>query len=519
MLKQVGTWDRAFKKRLQLNRHILVWKNGSKVVPSSRCSEFCPPGTKQSLTVACCWECIPCPPGTVSASYSSTNCTECAADEKGNHDNTKCVALPVDSLTLNDIRGIALLVTAGIGIILTLFTFGVFVKYRHTPVVKSSNQQLSYVYLLSILVAFSLTSLLTVGLTEFSCAANVLLNTIYYNVCVSILFLKTIRLLHAFKFQVPSSSSTKCFYNTRYQFAVLGILNLLPVVLKILFLLVEPPPLVRVTIVPQQYKILQCKSDASTAGILINVAIHAYEFILSVLVAYYAFRARKLPSNFKETKYIAFIMYIQLTTTATTIVIFTSLSTGSIRTTLYCLLQLCSAYSFLLCIFAPKLFIILRHPEKNTSDFVKATVARNTMERSLRNSLYGLHLVFPSAERSPRRSRSQTSSTMLSTNSVPAVAESSPRRVTWDSHMTTNGIISESGVLDNLQLSNGIRSLTDHVKGGIRSGIPEENANEETGVGQTQNHDMDGAFSNAANSEENLKDTDYHKPELDDTRF
>ena len=158
------------------------------------------------------------------------NCTECAIDEKSNHDNTKYEALPLDNLTLKDGRGIALLVTAGIGVSLTLFTFGVFLKNRHTPVVKSSEPGLCYIYLFSILVAFSAAGLLTFGLTAFSCTANLLLGTIYYNICVSILFLRTTRLLHVFNFRAIAKSKTRCFHNTRYHFAVLVVLNLLPVV-------------------------------------------------------------------------------------------------------------------------------------------------------------------------------------------------------------------------------------------------------------------------------------------------
>lgn len=534
MLKNVGTWDRAFKERLQLKRDLLVWKNGSKVVPTSRCSDLCPPGTRQSPIVACCWECIPCPPGSVSKGYSSTNCTECEIDEKSNHDNTKCEALPLDNLTLKDGRGIGLLVTAGIGVILTLFTLGVFVKYRHTPVVKSSNPELSYVYLFSMLVAFFSTGLLTFGLTPFSCTANLLLSTVYYNVCVSILFLKTTRLLHVFRFQAIATSRSHCFYNTRYQFAVLVVLNLLPVVLNTILLIFEPP-LVRVKIVQLQYKILECKSNGTTTGIIIICSIYAYELVLSALVAYYAFRARKLPSNFNETKYIAFIMYIQLTTWGATIAIFTSVWAGSFRTMLYCLVQLCSAYSFLLCIFTPKLYIILRHPEKNTPDYVKATVTRNTMKRSFANSLSGLDLVITSAERSSS-SRSETLPTTLSSNGAPAsVAKSEntnskkrvPRRVTWDSHMTINDVITERGVLNNLQIANGIRTSTGHVKG-MSLGIPEENTNEETSnVVHSRERSVDNAFCNAAISGDSWKGTmgmrtgltGYYKPEAQDTRL
>lgn len=412
LLNKVGTWNKARKKRLQLPTDGIRWKNGSTVIPTSRCSEFCPPGTRQTSAIACCWECIPCRSGKISTSYSSTNCTPCKADEKSTHNNTKCEELPLDNIVLKDVRGMSLLVIVGIGVLLTLCTLGVFVKYRDTPVVKSSNRELSYLFLVSILIAFLAASVLVNGPTPFSCVTNMLLHTIVFNLCISILFLRTSRLLHAFNSQTVLKSKTHWFYNRNYQFVALGILNLFPVVLITIFLVIKPPS-VQVTIVPFQYKILQCWVFTTTE-IVITCAVYAYEFFLSVSVAYYAFRARKLPSNFNETKYIAFNMYVQLTTCVTTFAVFTNLRPGSLRAILNCLVQLCRAYSFLLCIFAPKLFIIFRHPEKNTLDYFKAAVARNTMKRCLSNSLTELRIV--SATRKTR-SRTETSSPGLSGSS------------------------------------------------------------------------------------------------------
>ena len=163
-------------------------------------------------------------------------------------------------------------------------------EYRHSRVLKSSNPGLSYVYLFSILVAFSAAGLLTFGLTPLSCTANLLLSTVYYNVCVSI-----------------ATSRSHCFYKKRYQFAVLVVLNLLPVILNTIFLIFEPP-LVRVKIVQLQCMISECKSSGNATRISIICSIYTHEVVLSALVAYYALRAGKLPSNFNETKYVAFIM-------------------------------------------------------------------------------------------------------------------------------------------------------------------------------------------------------------------
>ena len=392
-LHKVGTWERVLRKRLQLRAGSVVWKNGSKVIPTSLCSELCQPGMRRTTVVACCWECIPCSIGTISTSYGSENCTSCNFDETSTQNNTKCELLAYNNLTLKEVRGMILAVIAIIGILLTLFTLGVFLKHRNTPVVKSSIRDLSYAFLAIILLAFSTTLVHVNGVTLYFCFTDMLITTIVFNSCISILFLKTSYLVHVFNFQraVTTGKSQTFFYNKKFQLVILVILNMIPAAIIIIFLVVTPPS-IQEMIIPFQYKILQCQVTARNEHITQSI-VYAYEFLLSIIVAYYAFKARKLPSNFSETRYIAFNMYIQLTVWAVTLATFSSLRPGSFKEIIDSILHLCRAYSFLLCTFSPKLFIILLHPEKNTSAFVKATVARKTLQQSLPNSLNEENLV------------------------------------------------------------------------------------------------------------------------------
>lgn len=93
--------------------------------------------------------------------------------------------------------------------------------------------------------------------------------------------------------------------------------------------------------------------------------------------------------------------------------------------------------------------------------------------------------------------------------------------------MTINDVITERGVLNNLQIANGIRTSTGHVKG-MSLGIPEENTNEETSnVVHSRERSVDNAFCNAAISGDSWKGTmgmrtgltGYYKPEAQDTRL
>lgn len=67
---------------------------------------------------------------------------------------------------------------------------------------------------------------------------------------------------------------------------------------------------VYVIIVLFYYKIIMCEYNEFIVGEIIYVIIYVYEFFLLLMVICYVFRVRKLLSNFKEIKYIVFIMYI-----------------------------------------------------------------------------------------------------------------------------------------------------------------------------------------------------------------
>ena len=102
-----------------------------------------------------------------------------------------------------------------------------------------------------------------------------------------------------------------------------------------------------------------------------------------------------------------------------------------------------------------------------------------------------------------------------------------PKRVTWDSRTTAHDIRIGRGILESLQMGNGIRSSPGHVNGICRSRIPEENTNEEIRVDHKQEHDADYAFCNAAISLDDWKgtldqrtgSTGHHEAQAQDTRL
>ena len=81
---KVGIWRGGQHATLRINSTLIKWSDGESKPPMSTCRQSCPPGTKQTAEVSCCWECISCPAGSISTQYSSPNCTECPVQHMSN---------------------------------------------------------------------------------------------------------------------------------------------------------------------------------------------------------------------------------------------------------------------------------------------------------------------------------------------------------------------------------------------------------------------------------------------------
>ncbi|KPP58248.1 extracellular calcium-sensing receptor-like, partial [Scleropages formosus] len=122
-------------------------------VPKSVCSESCLPGTRRAFVKGkpiCCFDCIPCADGEFSNTTNAVTCAPCPPEHTTNEERNNCNLQSIEFLTFEELMGILVVIFSVLGGCLTITTGLIFYCYRHTPVVRANNTELSFLLLFSL---------------------------------------------------------------------------------------------------------------------------------------------------------------------------------------------------------------------------------------------------------------------------------------------------------------------------------------------------------------------------------
>ncbi|CAJ1065302.1 extracellular calcium-sensing receptor-like [Xyrichtys novacula] len=350
-------------KKLQIQEEIIMWNGNQTEVPLSVCSSICPPGTRKAIRPhfpICCHDCVVCTAGEISNQTDAIECVRCLPEFWSNDERTVCIPKQVEFLSFSDTMGITLMAISLIGSFCTCVVVFIFSCYKNTPIVRANNSVLSFLLLFSLTLCF-LCSLTFIGRpSEWSCMLRHTAFGITFVLCISCILGKTIVVLMAFRATLPGSNVMKWF-GPAQQKAIITFCTLVQVIICTVWLVVAPPKPHKLMPRESATVILLCDEGSPVAFALVL----GYIGLLACICLLLAFLARKLPDNFNEARLITFSMLIFCAVWVAFVPAYIS-SPGKYSTVTEVFAILASSYGLLGCIFAPKCYIILLKPEKNT---------------------------------------------------------------------------------------------------------------------------------------------------------
>ncbi|XP_046899088.1 extracellular calcium-sensing receptor [Hypomesus transpacificus] len=385
VFEEVGYYNIRPKKgtHLFIDKAKILWNGYKTEVPFSNCSEDCEPGTRKGIIDSmptCCFECTECSDGEYTDHKDASICSKCPNNSWSNENHTSCFLKDIEFLSWTEPFGIALAIFAVLGVFLTVFVMGVFVRFRNTPIVKATNRELSFLLLFSLICCFS-SSLIFIGEPrDWTCRLRQPAFGISFVLCISCILVKTNRVLLVFEAKIPTSLHRK-WWGLNLQFLLVFLCTFVQVMICVVWLYNAPPASYRNHDIDEIIFITCNEGSMMALGFLIG-----YTCLLAAVCFFFAFKSRKLPENFTEAKFITFSMLIFFIVWISFIPAYFS-TYGKFVSAVEVIAILASSFGLLACIFFNKVYIILFKPSRNTIEEVRCSTAAHAFKVAAKATL------------------------------------------------------------------------------------------------------------------------------------
>uniref|UniRef100_G3TU51 G-protein coupled receptors family 3 profile domain-containing protein n=1 Tax=Loxodonta africana TaxID=9785 RepID=G3TU51_LOXAF len=346
-------------KQLLINDSAIIWVGKILKVPSSVCNEKCPMGTRKSIQYEkskCCYRCLQCLSGEITKTPDSPTCQKCPEDQWPNLGKSQCIPQTLDFLSYHEPLGTVLVVCTALLFLLTLAILG----HHHTPIVRANNHQLSYLLLASLGLCFLCPFMFIGHPGPLTYAVSQAASGVTFTVCVSTVLAKTIMVVAAFHATQPNAKIKK-WVGPVLPSTVPIVCSLVQAALCMFWVIGWPPRPVNLT-EPGSIATVMCDEGS----LELFYAMLGYLGLLGLVSLLVAFPACRLPDTFNEAKHIILSTLVCSCIWVSFTPAMSSHGKDIVAVEVFAILA--SGAGLMSCLFFPKRYIVLLHPEKNTRE-------------------------------------------------------------------------------------------------------------------------------------------------------
>ena len=290
-------------KWYKYNGELSQWSE-TDTAPRSFCSETCQPGEIRYRTDSqhCCWTCRSC--GFFHIAINESVCIPCSEEEIPNSNFSQCLPLVAEYLSIQNFIAWPALVFSSIGLLMTIYTIAIFIRFAQTPIIKASSRELSYFLLSGMCCCHLCAWPLVLKPHVLNCLLIRIGVGMSLTICLAALLTKTNRLARIFN-NGQRLTQLSCL-SPRSQLGICAGIVSVQLIGVLLWIVFSPPatklkPEIKHN---QRRLILTCQTDNENLAYSL-----IYNMILVIYCTLYAIKTRRIPENFNEAKHIGFAMY------------------------------------------------------------------------------------------------------------------------------------------------------------------------------------------------------------------
>ncbi|XP_077977726.1 metabotropic glutamate receptor 2-like [Glandiceps talaboti] len=355
-LVKVGMWDSlGGDDKLIFTDNIDTWYHRfpSSAPPTSICSQPCALG---EITIprehSCCWDCVPCRSNEITA-MNASKCQECEAHMWPNIEQKKCNPIPPSYIKYGDPWAIVLSTLAALGLTFTSLTLAAFIHYNNQQLLKATSRELSCIMFVGIILSYVLVYSFIAKPKTITCYINRLGFMMSFTLTYGPLLTKTNRIYRIFDAGKKSTKRPQ-FISPRSQVVISLIMGLFQLIISATWLIYIPPEAILVVPIPKEKNVeLSCNITENEV-----IASLCYNVLLVLLCSYYAFKARKVPSNYNETRFISVSVYTTLVIWLAFIPTYFTTNRSYFKVTFLSLAMIMNATVTLVCLYMPKIYAV-----------------------------------------------------------------------------------------------------------------------------------------------------------------
>ena len=348
----------------------------------SQC-QLCSPGfIKRKVISSCCGVCDPCLGQNYSNTTSSKECQMCPQFKWGNNPlsgSSNCTNIEERYLKLSDAWSIVLILLAIIGLLAVVLVSGFFIYFWNSSIAKSSGREQMILLLSGITLCFPTSVIFIPKPSVPLCTFQRIGTGLCFPLIVCAVFIKLVRTYRIFL--LKNISSRPKFISPIYQIFFTFLLVGVHMALELISLIVVHPDV-------EKNQVNDTKNTNDTPIIYLQCTT-PHNIIISIQVLYLsaliigcntlAVLTIQFPQNFNESKCVAFSTFAIVLIWLVFILSYATIDVQLKPAVISLAIQL-SALALLVCLFCPRVFIIIVQSNKNAKS---ASTADKSVSLSL----------------------------------------------------------------------------------------------------------------------------------------